>query len=85
MTETNPGSPRLDQESVRIGATIKALRESRGLSQEQLATKSLLSRPYLANIETGRKKPSVKAIARIARALQVPQISLMVVPEDVAA
>lgn len=84
MTGTPPTLSKLDQELVRIGSTIKVIREARGLSQEQLATRALLSRPYLANIETGRKKPSMKAVARLAAALAVPQISIMTC-EDVAA
>lgn len=78
MSRTVPTDPVLDPELIRVGATIKALREARGLSQEQLASKAVLSRPYLANIETGRKKPSIKAVARLAGALTVPQVAIMV-------
>lgn len=84
MTGTPPTSSKPNQELIRIGSTIKVIREARGLSQEQLATRALLSRPYLANIETGRKKPSMKAVARLAAALAVPQISIMAC-EEVAA
>ena len=85
MTGRPPTATDLDPENVRIGATIKVLREARGMSQEQLAHVALLSRPYLANIETGRKRPSIKAVARLASALSVPQVSIMVIPEVLAA
>ena len=72
-------------EPVRMGATIRQMREMRGMTQEHLANTALLSRSYLANIEAGRKKPSMKAIARIAAALHVPQISLIAPSEEDAA
>lgn len=71
-------------ERIRVGATIKQMREMRGLTQEQLSNAALLSRAYVANIEAGRKRASQKAIARIADALHVPQISI-IAPEQVAA
>lgn len=64
-------------EDVRIGATIREFREMRGLTQDSLSRFALISRAYLANIEAGRKRPSMKAIARIADALRVPQIAII--------
>lgn len=67
----------LDPEDIRVGATIAALREARGFTQEQLASRSFVSRAYLANIEAGRKKPSGRVVARVAQALGVKQIALV--------
>lgn len=50
---------------------VKILRKYRGLTQVELADKSGLSRPYLAEIETGRKEGSVTALKNLAAALQV--------------
>ena len=77
LSEFNP-------ELVRVGATVSEMRQMRGMTQDQLANAALLSRSYLANIEAGRKKPSMKAIARIAAALHVSQISLIAHAEDAA-
>lgn len=66
----------MNTEHIRVGATIKAMREMRGLTQEQLAHASLLSRPYVANVEAGRKPVSDKTLARIADALRVPQVAI---------
>ena len=72
-------------EIVRVGATIRQMREMRGMTQEQLSQASMLSRAYVANVEAGRKRLSQKAVARIAEALHVPQISIIVpIPEDAA-
>lgn len=72
-----PSVSSLRGEDVRVGATIKALREARGLTQEQLAHRAQLSRPYLANVEVGRKRLSIRSAARVAAALAVPQIALI--------
>lgn len=73
----------LDPEAVRVGATIREMRTMRGMTQDQLANSSMLSRAYIANVEAGRKKASSKAVCRIAGALAVPQISL-IRPDQIA-
>ena len=67
----------LDPELIRVGATVRQMREMRGMTQEELSRTAVLSRPYVANIEAGRSKPSARAVARIADALSVPQISII--------
>lgn len=74
----------MDAEAARIGATIKHFREARGMTQEALASKSMLSRAYVANIEAGRKAPSMRAVARLAEALTVPQVAIIAEPAEVA-
>lgn len=82
MKNSNGTSSGFDLENIRVGATIRQMREMRGMTQEQLAQAAMLSRPFVANVEAGRKKASAKAIARIADALRVPQISLVAIAED---
>ena len=85
MRTSSPRVSSSNEEDIRVGATIKALREARGLTQEQLAQRAQLSRPHLANVEVGRKRLSVRAAARVADALVVPQIALIAPPAPVAA
>lgn len=61
----------LDRLYARHENPVKILRKYRGLTQAALAEKSGLSRPYLAEIETGRKEGSVTALKNLAAALQV--------------
>lgn len=49
----------------------------RGMTQDELSRAATVSRAYVANIEAGRKRPSMKVVARIAAALAVPQISII--------
>ena len=48
---------------------IRVFREHRGLSQERLAKAAKIARPYLAELESGRKQGSVAVLKRIALAL----------------
>lgn len=64
-------------EWIRVGATVRELRELRGLKPDELANKINISRPYLANIEAGRKKLRPVHAARIALVLDVRQISIL--------
>ena len=50
---------------------IKIIRKFREMTQKDLAENAGLSRPYLTEIETGRKEGSVRALKSIASALDV--------------
>ena len=52
-----------------IGATIKAMRKVRGLTQAQLASAAGLERTSVTNIELGNQMLNVKTINAIAAAL----------------
>ena len=56
---------------MQIAANIKALREQKGISQEELARMCGLSRGTIAKIETNWKFPSFESGLRIAKALGV--------------
>ncbi len=62
----------MDMLAARHGNPVKILRTHRGLTQEALSQASGLSRPYLTEIETGKKEGSIAAIKAIAAALDVP-------------
>lgn len=51
---------------------LKYLRELRNLTQTEFAKKSRISQSAIAQIETGRKDPSVTTIKKLAQALDVP-------------
>jgi len=52
-------------------SAIRVFREYRGLTQEQLAKSAKIARPYLAEIESGRKEGSVSVLKAIAAALKL--------------
>lgn len=61
----------LDQISARQDHPIKIIRKYREMTQADLAQSSGISRPYLTEIETGKKDGSLRAIKLIAEALGV--------------
>lgn len=61
----------IDQLLIRSENPIKIIRKARRLTQAQLAEIAGLSRPYLAEMETGRKEGSITALKNLATALKV--------------
>ncbi len=59
-----------------LGNWIRTLRLRTGLSQEKFAARAGLDRTYYAGIERGERNPSVKQLAKIATALEVPICAL---------
>jgi transcriptional regulator with XRE-family HTH domain len=52
-----------------LGEAIWYARDLRGVTQLQLAASLHISRPQIANIETGRGNPSIETLEEIARVL----------------
>ena len=50
---------------------IREKRKEKGLSQERLAQLVQVSQPFIAEIESGRKKPSVDVLMRICAVLDI--------------
>ena len=50
---------------------IREKRKEKGLSQERLAKLVQVSQPFIAEIESGRKKPSVDVLKRICAVLDI--------------
>lgn len=59
----------LDRSNVEMGLRIRSARETRGMSQSQLAEFCGINDSYLGQIERGMKTPSLKMLRRIANEL----------------
>jgi len=66
--------------SLRLGENVRMLRESRGLSQLQIARIAGIPRPTWANLESGEANPTLTVLARVAAALQVRLDELLSAP-----
>lgn len=78
---------KLDPERVRVGQTLRSLREKSGFRADQFANEMEISRTYYSNIEAGRKPLTKILLARAAAALDVPQIAIVredYYPDEVA-
>jgi len=50
---------------------VKVWREYRGLTQQQLADAAEISKPYLSQIETGKRTGTTNVLSAIAKALDI--------------
>lgn len=55
----------------KFGLRLKTLRKEKGLSQEELAERSGLNRPYISGIEQGKRNVSLEVMEKLAKALGV--------------
>lgn len=60
-----------------IGKRLKEIRESKEVSQEELAHKAGLYRTYIGHIEVGRYMPSAFTVYKIAKALNVKSSDIL--------
>lgn len=56
---------------MKVGQTIRRLREARHLSQVALAKRANVGRVTLVRIEQGTQDPTVTTLERLAKALRV--------------
>lgn len=61
-----------------VGANVRALREARGLPQDELAHLAGIHATYLSGVETGKRNISMKVLERLALALRVPETDLVI-------
>ena len=54
-----------------FGATLRELREKRGVSQEALALDSDLDRTFVSMLERGLRQPSLNSLFSIAASLDI--------------
>ncbi|WP_218721434.1 helix-turn-helix transcriptional regulator [Nocardia sp. MH4] len=80
--ELATGSAVVD-DRVRVGVTLRTLRELRGASIKQLAEAMDVSPHYLNNIENGHRRLTNALLVRAAQFLVVPQLAILQ-PEAVA-
>lgn len=62
---------------IRLGRNARRIREGLGLSQEEVAFRAGLKRSYLSDLERGTRNPTVRALGRLAEALEVHPARLL--------
>jgi len=60
-----------------FGKNVRSLREQAGLSQEELAFRAGMKRSYVSDLERGTRNPTVRALGRLAAALNVAPSRLL--------
>ena len=67
---------------IKVGSKIKMVRETKGISQKDLAYEADLDRSYIASIEVGKRNVSIINLEKIANALKIPLYELFTEQED---
>jgi transcriptional regulator with XRE-family HTH domain len=60
-----------------VGAALRRIRQSQGLTLREVAGQARVSMPYLSEVERGRKEPSSEILAGICRALGLTLVDLL--------
>jgi len=61
----------ITKKDIKLGRNVQKARKEAGLTQEQLAEKTGFSTTYIGYIEIGQKRPTLKALNKIATTLRV--------------
>ena len=61
-----------EEELIKLGRLIRAKRESRSLTQYELAERSDVDRNYIGMLERGERNPSYLSLQKIAQGLGIP-------------
>lgn len=64
-----------------VGRNFARLRREKGLTQEEIESRSGFSQQYLSSLERGRRNPTIITLYELSRALGVSHIDL-VRPDD---
>lgn len=64
-----------------FAANLRRIRNAKGMSQDTLAYEANVSRSYLSKIEKGAFYVSLKVIGRLADALEVEAVELLMTAE----
>ena len=54
-----------------LGERVRYYRKLKGMTQEELAHEAEMERSYVSDLERGTRNPSVRALGRLAEALEV--------------
>ncbi len=60
---------KITEQDYRLGRKIQKIRKAKGLTQEQLAENVKVSTTFIGYVETGYRRPNLKMVYKIARAL----------------
>jgi transcriptional regulator with XRE-family HTH domain len=60
-----------------VGTNFRRLRQTAGLTQEEVASKSGYSQQYISGLECGRRNPTIVTLFELAQALDAAPLDLL--------
>ncbi|MCR4263850.1 MAG: helix-turn-helix domain-containing protein [Candidatus Roizmanbacteria bacterium] len=67
----------MDNEAQKLGQNLKRIRTKKGISQGDISRALNVNKSYISNIENGKSNPTLKTIAKLAKAIGVSVGELM--------
>ena len=67
---------------VLVGRNFARLRREKGLTQEEVATRSGFSQQYVSDLERGKRNPTIVSLYELAQVLGVSHIDLVRFEKD---
>ncbi|MBY5461249.1 XRE family transcriptional regulator [Rhizobium leguminosarum] len=64
-----------------VGRNFARLRREKGLTQEEVESRSGFSQQYLSDLERGKRNPTIVTLYELAQALEVSHIELVQIEE----
>ena len=65
-----------------FGEHLRKIRESKGISQENLGELADIDRTYISSVERGKRNVSIINICKLAKALKITPSALLDFPKD---
>lgn len=62
----------MENEAQKLGQNLKQIRTQKDISQGDIARILKVHKSYISNIENGKINPTLKTIAKVAKAIGVP-------------
>ena len=66
-----------------FGVVVSKLRKENKLSQEELSTRSKVSRPHLSCIESGKTHPTLVTIYQLSKSLNIDPNKLLYLVDNI--
>jgi len=60
-----------------LGQALRSARKALGLTQRQVASRARAKPSHVSNLETGRRRPSLELLSRLAKVLRLRQDKLL--------
>jgi len=67
----------VDNEAQKLGQNLKRIRTKKGISQGDIARTLKVHKSHISNIENGKSNPTLKTIAKLAKAIGVSTDELL--------
>ena len=67
----------VDNEMQKLGQNLKRVRSKKGISQGDIARTLKVHKSYISNLENGKSNPTLKTIAKLAKAVSVTTDELL--------